>query len=497
MDTGQERVMKRRILIVDDDQNFRYALSELIPWRENGFEVVDQAVHGQQALEMLKKSRYHVVITDMEMPITDGVELTRVINEQYPDTIVVALSAYDDFGFVKESMKFGAKDYILKQEFEPETALQLILELCAKTYQDEMEELSREQFNHTLYQYLKGALPLEKAEVIVQKFQNREPMLVFCVRCTESSGFTNHFEKEQEYRLLRCMKYDRENWFFILQLPVTNSRQTQLIWIQKILTGLKGCFAGKIYIGYSEEAGDILHLPRLFSQAETALEYARYFPETEKFSYLEISGKEKRRDRKFHISQLPEGSSMDELLMWFCETMREWFPEPEALDENILIFYREYIRKNGISVLENEIMQFYQQVRLEFTLQDKSDLLYHELEEIVQKQGSLQEVHHSSIRKALEYINEHYNEELTLAELAAYTGLSENYFSNLFKKETGKNLKTYLNYLRIHEAKKLLRNTNLKVYEIAGRVGFHNATYFTSTFRKITGESVTDFRNHL
>lgn len=73
--------------------------------------------------------------------------------------------------------------------------------------------------------------------------------------------------------------------------------------------------------------------------------------------------------------------------------------------------------------------------------------------------------------------------------------MSENYFSNLFKQETGENLTTYINFIRIEHAKKLLKNSSMKVYEIADAVGFRNATYLSTMFKKITGLSISEYKN--
>ena len=245
--------MRRKVLIVDDDVNFRYAVRELIPWRDYGFEVVNEAIHGKQALEFLEQEPVSVVMTDMEMPIMDGVELTKCIKMRYPDIIVVAMSAYDDFSFVKESMRLGAADYILKQDFEPRKAAELIANYCR-----EKEALDR----------------------------------------TETSRM-----------------------------------------------------------------------------------------------------------------------------------------EPETADK------------------------------------------------------------HGDMKKADEYIERHYHHDISLSGLSEYMGLSENYFSTLFKKEMGVSLKTYVNTVRIEKAKQLLKETNLKIYEVAEQVGYNNSTYFSTLFKKVTGRSVSEYRN--
>lgn len=100
------------------------------------------------------------------------------------------------------------------------------------------------------------------------------------------------------------------------------------------------------------------------------------------------------------------------------------------------------------------------------------------------------------ITRAITYIREHFKEDINLREVAGYIGLSENYLSNLFKKETGENMVTYMNRCRIELAKELITNTGMKVYEIAEEVGFKNTTYFSTIFKKMTHMTVQEFKNH-
>lgn len=112
--------MKKRVLVVEDDKFFRLAIKKYVNWQSHGFEVIGEAVHGIAALDFMETQTVDIVITDMSMPIMNGVELTQNIKLKYPDTMAIALSAYDDFEFVKESLKAGASDYILKQDIEKE-----------------------------------------------------------------------------------------------------------------------------------------------------------------------------------------------------------------------------------------------------------------------------------------------------------------------------------------------------------------------------------------
>lgn len=101
----------------------------------------------------------------------------------------------------------------------------------------------------------------------------------------------------------------------------------------------------------------------------------------------------------------------------------------------------------------------------------------------------------SVVGMAVDYITEHFREGVTLRQVAADCHVNTSYLGQVFRKETGSAFTDYVNALRIQEARKLLNNPTLKVYEIAEQVGFTDYHYFLKIFKKMTGKSPTDMRN--
>ena len=117
-----------KVIIVDDDQFLRKDLRLLIPWEEHGFELVGEASDGLGAMELMDEVQgVDIVITDFCMPYGDGIELIRETLKKYPHTKCLVVSNYDDFKYVKEALKLGATDYILKFEMERDNLLTLLL----------------------------------------------------------------------------------------------------------------------------------------------------------------------------------------------------------------------------------------------------------------------------------------------------------------------------------------------------------------------------------
>ena len=112
-----------KVLIVDDDAFARNELKNMIDWEENGFTLCGEASNGYIAIDLLEKTCPDVLITDISMPAMDGIELIEYVKSSFPNTLVIALSGYDDFDYVRQSMVKGAKDYILKHRLNKNVLL--------------------------------------------------------------------------------------------------------------------------------------------------------------------------------------------------------------------------------------------------------------------------------------------------------------------------------------------------------------------------------------
>ena len=113
----------KRVLIVDDDFLVRTYLKQMIAWEEHGFYIVGDAKNGRDALEILQRDGADILIADVSMPIMDGIELTRRVKQILPQPHILILSCHDDFVYVKEAMKLGIDDYLLKNELSETTLL--------------------------------------------------------------------------------------------------------------------------------------------------------------------------------------------------------------------------------------------------------------------------------------------------------------------------------------------------------------------------------------
>ena len=103
-----------KVLLVDDEALIREAISENIQWEELGFSFMGACENGKQAIEMIEKEQPNLLLTDINMPFVDGMELTKFVYENYPDTKVIVISGFDEFEYAKNAVKYQVLEYILK-----------------------------------------------------------------------------------------------------------------------------------------------------------------------------------------------------------------------------------------------------------------------------------------------------------------------------------------------------------------------------------------------
>src|SRR5690625_3806383 len=103
------------VILVDDERSLRESIERLVDWEGNGFELIGTAENGLDALELIgKKGVPDLVITDIKMPVMDGIEFAKTLREEYPSIKIAFLSGYDEFQYAVEGIRLNVVSYLLK-----------------------------------------------------------------------------------------------------------------------------------------------------------------------------------------------------------------------------------------------------------------------------------------------------------------------------------------------------------------------------------------------
>lgn len=512
-----------RIMIVDDDQNYRYAIRSILPWETYGFTIAAEAVHGKQALSLMESVPVDIVITDISMPMMNGIDLIREVKKRCPAVAILALSSYDDFEYVKEALKQGASDYILKHDMQPNDLL-AVVESCAKQVRNarshpRLHLLSDDRQKYVagtlLRSYLLGEHRPEKDDIIQAYFQlyhiyKNAPQVGLMAVGTSSdrqSEWLRGFIDQACELSIACETGDNIT-VFVIHLGDMPSRSkagahlaqlAQRMQKQALQTGLEAPSVGisSICMGYSG-------LLNACMQACAALERRVYDGDGKIFKHDELSWPNGELLVYAPYEALLRGIQTNDWQAITDKATRFWASvstvQPDVTSLNSLLLTlceaAETARlqgtsQSGVTSLRHGLSD---RIAAAKTLPRKKEILDNALSHL-QRPAVTALRYSPKIQQALVFIEANFSMPITLRDIAVHVGLSPNYLSSVFKTETGQRIMNYVNIVRVQHAKRLILEGHLKVYEMADLTGFDSATYFSTTFKKVTGMTIQEFKS--
>lgn len=519
-----------KVMIVDDEVLVRIGLKSLINWEDIGYEIVAEAGNGQSAYEKYLALKPDLVITDIKMPKKDGLWLVKKIKENNKDTEIILLTCHDEFEYAREAMKFNISDYILKAEIEDKEILDIMINKKKVLDSKELKNSSIHDVNPANSKntgYLLGLLLNSKKTIDEVKEAFLESNIDlnskgYCfLQLDFNTALNDMNSSEQTGKIIyACMelitnKYSEENIKCITKqfgksitcfLIGNNLNEIKLNRdIVMIRDTIKQYF-NITFKSASTPITNTIEVSREFiNWLMEAADRLFFIPDNQHLFWAEES-KDKKDEFNFDkvtISKLfdfIEDGKKDEITH-VLEEIKELF----IFREN-----NSFKAKLAVAHLINDILKkfedYHDMEENMFTAQkdamDASDIdqLMNVLDQFIinfidvildSRIGNTDLL----ISKAIDYINDNYYNKISLEEIAGFVGISKFYFSNIFKKEMKINFTSYLNNIRIEKAKQILKNPQKTVSQIYDQVGFNDQQYFTKTFKKYTGMTVTEYRS--
>lgn len=515
-----------KILVVDDDKIIREDIRNLIDWKSNHFELAGEAANGFEALEFLKSNKADIIITDIYMPILNGVELIKEVKDKYGDIQILVISNYDDFAYVKDAMKYGALDYIMKYKLNENSLVALLKAAAAEVEKAKKVRCEKEQSKKALLwereqeykliwrDFLDGSSSFEQAadkclelnmefpkgEYVLFLLQSENPEKL------SSQDICSVFEDTSFHRIQTGTD---ESLFLVhfhqKSLLYMHSKTFEMV--HKLSKALQG---HRTVLSHSTEAVSCKLIPQAVNKLRN-LSKLYFYHETDGFfavsgentfnCSMDINYIEETENQILESIKNCQGNQFRELLQTFVNEVksRNYSPELVINELKVMIqFIKKIIRCSYY--YKTDILQSLDLLLSE--LDRKFATLRHiegSLLNIVQKyfeRFDNEEINafRAEINKAVKYIRENYKKNITLTELSEYVGISKNHFCMLFKQETGESFKEYLNRLRINEAKILISEKNFYIKEVANEVGINNQRYFCKLFKEYTGSNPTHYK---
>ncbi len=506
-----------RIMIVEDEDNIREGIQSLLDWKEEGFEPPVMFSGAIEALQYLETEKVDVVITDIYMPVLNGLEFIRMIREENRICDIIILTGHDRFEFAQEAVTLGVKRYLLKP-VSPEK-LKLVLAEIKADIAERMKlmdwiAIAEKQLEENLpvmknqfWNDLLGDCFEDSAEIKLRARKASIRLPEGEVTCIAIRYFHQALTVTQEVALRQIAdEILGEN--VVYQLPFEG---TELIIFEGRLfqfkleimkesvaqnLGIQVCF------GVSTMGKGILTVSRLAREAVEAAKSIRDLKEVYYLYYTDIAPRrsaEKKypySDEKQIIDMLRFHEDFDEKI--FSDFFQKVMPPRYSMEVSRIMLLQLLVAMGrtaddmGVDVLEefknteNSIQKF------EGTEQA---FLYMAESMIRKKCKSNRRDVEIMIEQVKNIVNEDLsNPDLSVACLADRLGLTPNYLSRVFRSVTKETCIEYITKVRMDAAKEMLDHTELKSYMIAQETGYKNPNYFSALFKKYTGMSPKEYR---
>ncbi|MDF2987740.1 MAG: DNA-binding response regulator [Eubacterium sp.] len=544
-----------KIMLVDDEPIVRLAIKSLINWEEKGFSIAFEASNGKQAMKYMENNpEIDIIITDINMPIMDGLELIAAIAKLEDKPEIIVLSAYNDYGWVRKAFKLGVKDYILKTEMEPEGILTLVngmAEEIDKKRKTSPGYSSLENNFNTRYQkelFIKEMLETENLggmenKEIASSLRLGGNKLVVCYIWiddyqTIKDRYNNNSLKPFTQSVVNCIEQvlsDTNSGEVVCQTPEEyivllsfescsgkEIRNSIMDILGRIKYSLKNYVNISASIGLSDLWGCDRNINKLYEQARQNVKLRFVlgkgkiiFPETAE--NVMWDGRENMSGNNRHYKKESVfgreagflealGAANDEITFSELDKLLDIIKlNNSSKIEKIYTSYMElifitisYLNKTGRETEEifGSEIDFYEKI-MRFETRQEIDIWIRNI--ISWILNYLKECKTSKqnrvIVNARNFIMANYfNPDLSLGMVSKFVELSESHFSTTFTKEVGETFTDYLTKLRLEKAKELITTTNMKLYEVCERVGYTNAEHFSRIFKKTVGCSPKDYK---
>ncbi|MFD0711545.1 helix-turn-helix domain-containing protein [Paenibacillus sp. GCM10027626] len=545
------------VIIVDDEAIVRHGIRHSVDWSELGFERVEEAAHGLEVLDHWEEWQPDVIVTDIKMPVMDGIALIREARRRDPECICIVLSCADEFELVKEALLVGAADYLLKMTVRPEELMDCMRKITqehrsrVRVMQETATINEGERRTAFFRQLSTGRYNPDEIEEMAKQcgLQGRFEVFMIAVLqvkgARQSRGKIEALRDEAWYRLgewlaqeekkqtFLCSQIDDGEYALLFEMERAGSSEDEdaAVWAyhhnsalardlqQHLHPLLQHCseeLGLEVRCGVSNAGGGLQRLQRAYHEAKTAVNDHLFRQQSAVLLYANRHDEPPARsstavraqfDQAFRqrLTQALLTGSLEEAE----ETIDHYFgllsagnctadTARDCIDKAVAIL--------SVAAMEMSCLAGWSEYRLVEDFEGEAFPLYWSCPEtaaylkrycrylFAARHTQRHKGERNVVRQIRAYMQEHYQEKITLEQMAARFYLNKNYLSQLFKVEAGINFTRYLNAVRVEKAKELILHTSLSIQEIAEMTGFGDFRYFSRVFRAHTGQSPTEFK---
>ena len=492
------------IMILDDEEIVRNDIRTLINWEKYGYQIVAEAGSASEALRFLKLKEIQIVIADIEMPVMNGLDFANEALKINKKMKFIFLTAYNDFNYVRSSMRLGANSYILKHEIDETTIIEELERARHELLKEEqieffffnevMEKFLSEQndSNEMLQFVINNKIPMKDGsscfiKILIESREQRysEKKII--------AKIINDISKEDKY--IKCVVFSMEEDILSAMIAVDEMIENQKLYLMSFLNSIQNriymALQRQNYILVSQWIADMRQVQKHYCQTMKIYDLP-YIYNTPKIVYLNENENYSRKIAK----QMKEFAVACER-QDYNRAVKEYIVISEMLP---MLIDRKYIQKviaDVISIIlkydqENEEHNYreYKKEIWEWNYCDTMRWVQNFLEQVaLRKAKTLKD----RIQIIEQYIMKNYDKDISLESLAEIFEVTESYMSQLFKSCMGNSFKNYLRNIRMSKAKQFLENGYSRINVIARKTGYSSTAYFCTVFKQYYGVTPSEY----
>jgi len=524
------------VLIVDDQMTVLNGLLNGIHFSELGFDDVMTATSAVEAKEIINHKDVDIILSDIEMPGENGLELIKWVADYHPDILRILLTSHAKFTYAKESIKSGCFDYIVQPApyHEIEESLERAI---AKYYQNQKKEqyyldgvfynAHKPELSDRTVLNLYSHNPKTKQQSVHLLNQMGYPLTeettillinldIYPLATSTDPAFFDLTIRKHIYTSLKACQFNPPVYFLMTLNPYkqfvillfcndnTLANYNKMIFknfyqdITHRICPEISCYVD--VVSRFQEIRNEVHQLDLYIKNNVNKKPGLYFLDQKKPSeeHLTIADNFSHWERLLNSEQFePLQNSILSYIDFISTVNKTNLKTLCDLHQQLTQLFFTYAYQHDIEVAEmlsgdysyNDYMDGFKSIQ---ALRDSVNFIIPIISSYVQADSK-----NTAVQRAEKYILNNISQNLSVKDVANYVHLSPEYLTKLFKKEIGQNIKTYILQFKVNVAKDLLRNQNIPISVIALDLGFSNFSHFTHMFKKFEQVTPTEYRNNL
>lgn len=497
-----------RIVIVEDEINIREGMAKLIE-SHTEHTIVGEGQNGKEGLDLILRFKPDLLITDIQMPVMNGLDMIKEIYDMGIRMHTVILSGYSEFEYAKKAIHYGVDDYLLKplaaedvQEllFRINDRIKEERQLVQGTKESYIRDIlfgNKEDYNKLAQ--ICGFLP-DMRYLLIEGYLGSAPatyindvensIVEMRRRYNDLLIFTFYQESSRMYYCLVAGYIDMvelKMFFYKRLIYLFKGKQEQPLWVEESFNHYQDLkHIGDNLNQYIKYGLSLRNVGWINKNVINDFKPENYLFPLELYSRLKNSICSNNPEDILRTSQ--EFLEYVRIHSFEPEHIRQFFFKTFYMISDLLFdfeksLYDKLKSTNALRLIGEAI-----------TWAEMEKAFMDIIKVVSNQQTKREDISNYTIKKAINYIREHYQESITLEDVAGKLDITQEYLSTLFYREMEVNFSTFLKQFRISHAKRLLKGSDLRIYQISEMVGYSDPKYFMRVFKEEVGVSPKDYR---